>query len=607
MRKSTLGLTTATTAALFAGFAMAGEIDPTLQREMDAVPAGENVSALFFLQEQLDVQTINADMTAIGATMTERHELVVRGLQDLAQRSQGSLVNELQDRMDAGLINDFEAYWVANLVRIEAPADQIAELAGRLDVQTAYFNYGIELVEPVARAREGAVEGDGGPKQLVPEIGLDAIRAPEVWNDLGFDGSGILVSSLDTGVDGNHPAVASAWKGVADARYAGNPEWAYFDPVTFRTFPADGNGHGTHTMGTIAGGAPGDEVGVAPGAEWIHCAVIDRISIARTVADSILSFQWLIDPDGNPGTNWDVPVVCSNSWGLVTGHGYPPCDQTFWTYLDNCEAAGIFIVFAAGNEGGSGLRRPGDRATTEYSTFAVASVDANRNGWPISSFSSRGPTNCTPDGRSAIKPDISAPGENVRSSVPGGGYSNFSGTSMATPHIAGVVALMREANANMPIDQLKQIIFDTAVDLGSSGEDNSYGYGMVDAYEAVLRASGVVPSCSNLDVTNLVAGQVAEFKMTKNIERGEYVAIVYGFGGNDTSFNNFAGFCSTFGFRVSGPSQVVAQGFVDINDEFVANIKIPGGMSGTDILFQGTKRDTCDDECMTNVVEATIQ
>ena len=97
----------------------------------------------------------------------------------------------------------------------------------------------------------------------------------------------MLVATLDTGVDGNHPALASRWRGVADPRYAGHPEWAFFDPVTGQTFPFDSGSHGTHTMGTVCGGAPGDEVGVAPGAQWIHAGVIDRVGISQTVADAI--------------------------------------------------------------------------------------------------------------------------------------------------------------------------------------------------------------------------------------------------------------------------------------------------------------------------------
>ena len=142
----------------------------------------------------------------------------------------------------------------------------------------------------------------------------------------------------------------------------------------------------------------------------------------------------------------------------MTGHGYPPCDETFWTYLDACEAAGIVIIFSAGNEGSQGLRRPADRATDDYRCFAVAAVDANDPDWPIAGFSSRGPTYCTPNGDPAIKPEIAAPGVDVRSTLPGGGYGTKSGTSMASPHVNGVVALMREYNPNMAVDEIKEII-----------------------------------------------------------------------------------------------------------------------------------------------------
>jgi hypothetical protein len=200
--------------------------------------------------------------------------------------------------------------------------------------------------------------------------------------------------------------------------------------------------------------------------------------------------QWLTDPDENPRTDFDVAHVCSNSWGVTTGHGYPPCATDFWEALDGSEAAGTIQLWSAGNEGGSGLRRPADRATTSYNALAVAACDGNNQDCPIAGFSSRGPTNCTPDGRQAIKPDIAAPGVNVRSSLPGGGYGSLSGTSMASPHVNGVVALMREANKDISGDDIKQIIFDTATDKGTPGEDNSFGWGLINAYEAVTIVLG---------------------------------------------------------------------------------------------------------------------
>jgi hypothetical protein len=239
-------------------------------------------------------------------------------------------------------------------------------------------------------------------------------------------------------------------------------------------------------MGSVCGGEPGDQIGVAPGSLWISAGLIQTQDIPQFVSDAIEAFEWLIDPDGNPGTNWDVPDVCSNSWGLYEPLGYPPCDETFWTFIDACESAGIVIIFIAGNEGSAGLRSPADRAADEYRTFSVGAVDANDPDWPIWEWSSKGPTYCTLNGSEAIKPDISAPGVNVRSSIPGGGYDTSSGTSMAAPHVNGVVALMREYNSNISVNSIKEIIYQTAYDLGDSGEDNDYGWGMIDAYEAIL-------------------------------------------------------------------------------------------------------------------------
>lgn len=462
--------------------ASAGVLDEDLAAILESRAANETVSVLVFLKQQVEVDALVDVLDAERATMQRRHEVIVRSLMATADASQGPLMDDLTRLVEEGRLEFVEAFWITNVIRVDGPRAEIEQLLKHPDVGKIYFNYEIALIEPVARGRDrGGLDA--------PEIGLVAIRAPEAWA-LGYTGQGVLVANMDTGVAGNHVALASRWAGVADPRYAGHPEWAWYDPYNNQNdFPYDTNGHGTHTMGTICGGPPGDQVGVAPGSLWIATAPIDRGGgIPTTVANAIKSFEWMLDPDKNPATNWDVPAVCGNSWGLTTSHGYPPCDQLFWSYLDNCEAAGTLIVFAAGNEGTSGLRRPGDRATDAYRTLAVAAVDANQSGWPIASFSSRGPTNCTPTGVPAIKPDIAAPGVNVRSTLRTGGYGPMSGTSMATPHITGVVALIRQACPDLTIPEIKQIMYDTAVDLGTAGKDNSYGWGMVDAYEACLMA-----------------------------------------------------------------------------------------------------------------------
>ncbi len=462
-------------------------IDNNLTQRMEEVGPKGTVSTLVYLVDQVDVKSLSDSITQANMRFADRHQLVVESLQATALSTQGSILASLKSQQGVTKITPF---WISNVIRVDARPDVIHELANRSDVLHIYLNYSIELVTPV---RMGPVEQSDSRGGVEP--GITAIRATEAWV-MGYTGEGVLVATLDTGVDGNHEALASRWAGLRP-EYAGHPEWAFLDPYTYNhDFPFDSGSHGSHTMGTVCGGSPGLGIGVAPDAHWITSAGIDRSSISETVADAIETFEWFIDPDGNPATAWDVPRVCSNSWGLTSGHGYPNCDETFWTYLDALEAAGCVVLFSAGNEGSSGLRRPGDRATDEYRTCAVAAIDPYNASFPIASFSSRGPTNCTPSGASAIKPDISAPGVDTYSSVPGGGYSSYSGTSMASPHINGAVALMLQANPDLDVETIKEILYSTAVDLGSAGEDNDYGHGIIDCVEAVNMAIKLSDPCN---------------------------------------------------------------------------------------------------------------
>ncbi len=465
-----------------AGLAGAGVIDPALAEALTQAKPGEAVSTLLYLTDRVDTTALSRDLDDLGARLTERREIVVRALRERAAATQGSLTNHLRQLAADGRIEGFQTWWVSNVVRVEAVPAEIAAIAARADVQRVYLDHPITLIVPVEST-------PAGPRPAgAIEPGLLAIRAPEVWA-MGFDGAGMLVATLDTGVDGSHPALASRWRGLHPP-YGNHPEWAFFDPFTSLTFPQDNDSHGTHTMGSICGGPPGDQVGVAPGAQWICASVIGRGTVDQTISAVISAFEWIVDPAGNPGADFDVPTVCANSWGLDESQGVPDCDETFWSFIDAAEAAGIVVIFSAGNTGpGAGtVRRPADRATDEFRNLAVAAVDANDPGFVIASFSSRGPVDCTPDGESATKPEIAAPGVDVRSSIPGGEYGLSSGTSMAAPHIAGVVALMRQANPDLSVEQVKQILYDTASDLGPFGEDDAYGWGIVDAYEAVQAA-----------------------------------------------------------------------------------------------------------------------
>ncbi len=501
---------------------LAGDVDPNLLSVMGQAPRGSMVSVLVYMSDPLDVRAMDDELTGQRATRQARHEMVVRALRGRAGESQADLLKDLARLQEIGEVASFKPFWIANAVQVEAKPNAILELAARVDVAKVFLAYPIEGIRPVdLRQNEkgdpileaggeigdgpelGPVLGDRGSDSTPPlaastgviEPGLLAIKADVCWA-AGFDGSGILLADVDSGVEGDHPALASRWAGTLP-QYATHPDWAWLDPVLGPSdFPWDPNGHGTHTTGIMCGGLPGDQIGVAPGARWIAASPIQGGD--DTIVEIIESFEWLIDPDGDPGTVWDVPHVCSNSWGIYDGVGGGPstCDETLWQFLDAVEAAGTVVIFAAGNQAEAGLRWPPNRATDDYRSLAVAAVDSEEVGWPIAWFSSRGPSFCTPDGSPAIKPEVAAPGVSIRSSYRGGIYNLLSGTSMAAPHISGVVALVRQACPDLSVTEVKQVLYGATVDLGQPGDDNDYGHGMIDAFQAVqlaLELCGATP------------------------------------------------------------------------------------------------------------------
>jgi subtilisin family serine protease len=491
------------TAAIFVActavsVAAAGTIAPRLQAEMDRQSPGAVFSVIVNMTDQAPVPALNAELIASKATRAERHARVIDALQTAA-RGQQPLMANLDAGMRSGGILGYTSYWISNLMVVRGTKEAIAELARRPDVDLIEPNFTADLITPVTmnipRIDQQSGTGDG-TRGIGVTPGLRAIRAPEVWYQLGFNGAGRLIGSLDTGVDGNHPALQNRWRG-----YQGQQPWqeCWLDVLGGNTqFPNDGYGHGTHTTGTMCGlgAATQDTIGVSWGAKWIATNAINQGVGGGFDNDVITCFQWFADPDGNVNTVDDVPDVVQNSWRINEGfgNGYTDCDSRWWNVIDGCEAAGVVVTFSAGNEGpgGTTIGSPPDRATTLYNAFAIGAVDATSFGWPypIANFSSRGPTGCNVPADRKIKPEVVAPGVNVYSSVPGGGYDGtWSGTSMAGPHVAGIVGLMRQANPNLAVDDIKRILMETARDEGPVGEENTYGWGFVDAYNAVIQAT----------------------------------------------------------------------------------------------------------------------
>jgi hypothetical protein len=318
---------------------------------------------------------------------------------------------------------------------------------------------------------------------------ISMIGADRVWDEFGVQGEGIVVGQSDSGVDGSHPAIAKQYRGANSG-----DDYNWFDPWDGTTSPNDEGGHGTHTMGTILGSGG---IGVAPKAQWIGCVNLDRNLANPALYLDCMQFMLAPFPHGGDpffdGDPTKAAHVLNNSWGCPTLEG---CDPNALLYAaNNLRDAGIFVVVSTGNDGPS-CETVESPLSLYDSVFSVGAIDRSGNMAP---FSSRGPV--TADGSGRIKPDIVAPGVDILSSLPENTYGSNSGTSMAGPHLVGVVALIWSAQPDLigDIDATEQLIIDTAQPYtgGTSAgcftgdaPSNAYGYGVVDVYEAVKQALG---------------------------------------------------------------------------------------------------------------------
>jgi len=461
------------------------EISYSLSEAISQAQRSETtVKAIIVLKDQYDISTLNDYLYKTNVSIQERAFTVITSLQQHAARTQANLLNVLQSKSITD-IPEYQNFWIANIVTIEAKPDILIELAGRSDISQMDLDVGLQLIEPIETRPAPSSRSNSA------EPGLKVINAHRLWQ-MGITGKNVIVMNLDTGVDGMHPALSTRWRGNDPGVTAST---AWFDPIEGSSFPIDPGpfpgGHGTHTMGTITGLdiLTNDTIGVAFDAKWIASRV-SPIGVNYLLISAILSsFQWAIDPDGHPDTYDDMPAVISNSWG----HGWE-CTPFFQPTIDALEAAGIALVFAAGNGGPASatIGTPALVNKTEMNVFSVGALNGNLPQLPIAPFSSRGPTFCAGLGNQ-IKPEVSAPGVDVRSSLPGGQYGYGSGTSMATPHVAGAIALLKQAYPGRTGTELKRMIYDNAFDLGATGEDNSYGMGVIDVYAALM---------ANISITN---------------------------------------------------------------------------------------------------------
>ncbi|GAA2707585.1 S8 family serine peptidase [Micromonospora olivasterospora] len=425
---------------------------------------------LVVLREQADLSGVPAGPPGrVGRDARARE--VYRRLVATAERTQAGLRRDLSR---LGLRP--RPYYLVNAVEVDGGPGVRAWLSRRPEVGRVLVSQRLRPLPAPAPTKRGTEPAPAGPTWNVSLIGAD-----RVWSQLGVTGAGVVVGSSDSGVDGRHPALADGFRG-------GDDSW--YDPWSHTRTPTDRGGHGTHTTGSAVGRGG---VGVAPGASWVGC-----VNLARNLgspARYLDCLQFMLAPfpaGGDPFTDGRPergPQVLTNSWGCPSIEGCDPGALRAATAA--LDAAGVFVVAAAGNTGpycGS----IEDPPATYPDVFTVGAVDRQRR---VATFSSRGPV------PGAAKPDVVAPGAGVLSAMPGGGYAVLDGTSMATPHVAGVVALMWSANPALvgDLDRTRRILRETAVPAEATyrsrnpsdacdGDANITGAGVVDAYAAVRAA-----------------------------------------------------------------------------------------------------------------------
>jgi subtilase family serine protease/subtilisin family serine protease len=399
-----------------------------------------------------------ADPHAAAAGHHDRHarrRAVKDALQDKAARTQGPIRGLLARERAAGRVQRAESLWIVNGLAVTATEPVVRALAARADVREVRPDRLLRRPTPAPASAPAS-----GPSTAPAEWNIDRIRAPEVWAiDPAYTGVGSVVGSFDTGVDGTHPDLAP--------RYRGNDAISWFDPYGEHASPFDPNGHGTHTTGTMIGGDAGStSIGVAPGARWIAAKAWDDNGLGPTSVFHQI-FQWFLAPGGDPD---NAPDVVNMSWGFDE----PGCFTDFVADIQALRAADIFPAVAAGNSGpfpGS-VVSPG----AYPGSFTVGATDILDD---VAWFSGRGPSGC--DG--SVKPTLSAPGDEILSAFPGGWFA-ASGTSMATPHVAGSVAVLRAISPTATVVELEQVLIQGAVDLGVPGPDNDSGVGLLDLFQS---------------------------------------------------------------------------------------------------------------------------
>ncbi|QKY69766.1 S8 family peptidase [Lentibacillus sp. CBA3610] len=427
-------------------------------------------------QKVAEEARINAESANLSANKAEfaQRSAVISELKSTSLESQQNVKSFLETEAEKGNAENIHSYHIVNGMAVTATQEVAEKVAGFEEVEKILPNETRTLFKPETKDAQA-------PESEIANVewNVDRVGAPETWEQ-GIDGSGTVVASIDTGVQWDHPALKENYRGYDAGSDEVDHDFNWFDATAGESEPYDDQGHGTHVTGTMVGHETdgSNQVGVAPGAQYI--AVKAFTAAGGTDADLLEAAEWILAPtdsDGNERADL-APDVVNNSWG-----GGPGLDEWYRDVVINWRAAEIFPEFSAGNTGLGNPGGPGSVATpANYpESFATGATDSDDN---LADFSLEGPSPYD-----EIKPDISAPGAGVRSSLPGGEYGAMSGTSMAGPAVSGVAALLRQVDSSITVDEMEQVLTDTAIALTNDdypeSPNNGFGYGLVNAYDAV--------------------------------------------------------------------------------------------------------------------------
>jgi len=403
------------------------------------------------------------------------HDFVVQSLRDVSARAQAPVVQLVYQR--GGMV--LNHFWLNNMLLVAADAVTLRDIAQNPLVEKVFPNFAVSL--PPQQI------GHAEPAQGPYEWNIEKVGAPLAWG-LGINGAGARDCVTDTGVDISHPDLVGRMftTDSSDPYYPGG--FMEFDSSgnPMASLPHDSAFHGTHVSGTIAGDSMGGTaIGVAPGV-WLMMGLV-LPGGGGSFAQVIAGMQWCVSPFDKDGNPTPPAHVQSMSWG-DTGGGL---QAQLLDPIKNSLLAGVIPVAAIGNEFEGSARSPGDI----WGTFGIGATDINDNVAPFSSgkfINWPSPPTSWPffggwPSQPYLKPDFSAPGVNIRSAAPGGGYQNLDGTSMATPHVSGTVAMMVEASGfSLTPEQAYNNLRNSVLDFGAPGQDDRYGWGRLDTYKAVL-------------------------------------------------------------------------------------------------------------------------